>query len=142
MRFITMKKTKLEVAGRSPAIHQRRATPYVKPNTIPKAVSLASISTEMSPLQGSKFYLLLRRALPYANEWRPFRAETSTVINGCHRGIDYHLNRHSFFVPRLSKDEKRMTNDEIGCRRPRAGFQPALNKFSPLEAYQSLPPSP
>jgi len=30
----------------------------------------------MSPLQGSIFYTSLRRALPYAIECRPFRAET------------------------------------------------------------------
>ena len=30
----------------------------------------------MSPLQGSKFWSLLRRAFPYAIECRPFRAET------------------------------------------------------------------
>ena len=34
---------------------------------------------EMSPLQGSQSSLQLRRALPYANECRPFRAETTSV---------------------------------------------------------------
>ena len=35
----------------------------------------------MSPLQGFDFIYLLRRALPYAIEYRPFRAETKSVFH-------------------------------------------------------------
>ena len=42
---------------------------------------MSDVGCRMSPLQGSNFYSLFRRALPYANESRPFRAENAHTHN-------------------------------------------------------------